>query len=298
MRLEVAADEDVADVEVEAVLAVRHEEVVAGLGGEEEERAILDLPFGDDVDRAERIVVVVREVLVELLVLLLLDLALGAAPDGAHRVEGLLLVLLAALAVLILLVGGDGELAEADRVGDEVGVLLHERGDLPLLQIGAVLVGDVERDRGAGLLAVGGLDGILALAVGDPADGFLALAAVERVDRDLVRDHEGGVEANAELPDHLGGVGPLPLLERVHEGLGAGTGDGAEVVLGLLGRHADAVVDDGERLGVAVRDEGDGPFGGVGHDGLVREAEVLGLVDRVGGVGDELAEENFLLGVE
>src|SRR3546814_13901898 len=52
----------------------------------------------------------------------------------------------------------------------------------------------------------------------------------------------------------------LPLLfipELLHEGSGAGTGDGAEVVDKLLAVHADAVVGDGEGLGRSVGLEAD-----------------------------------------
>ena len=59
---------------------------------------------------------------------------------------------------------------------------------------------EMEGDVGAARALRRGLDGELALAVGDPAPG-LGIARLARQHLDLVGDHEGGIEADAELAD-------------------------------------------------------------------------------------------------
>src|SRR3546814_17965120 len=70
-------------------------------------------------------------------------------------------------------------------------------------------------------------DGEGAPAVGGPLPALRVAGAPGR-HVDPLGDHEGGVEANTELADE---VGPLLFIpELLHEGSGAGTGDGAEEI--------------------------------------------------------------------
>ena len=74
--------------------------------------------------------------------------------------------------------------------------------------------------------------------------------------------------------------------------------DGAEVLLELLGGHADAVVADGERARVFV--DGDLDLEVAACDGvvLVLEGRHVQLVEGVGGVRDQLSQEDLLVGVD
>ena len=83
-----------------------------------------------------------------------------------------------------------------------------------------------------------------------------------RVHVDARRDHERGVETDAELPDDLEpgvlvlgrlGVG-FEELERTR------AGDGAEVLDDLVAGHPDAVVFDGDGARVVVELDGDAGF--------------------------------------
>src|SRR3546814_2042643 len=85
----------------------------------------------------------------------------------------------------------------------------------------------------------------------------------------------------------------LPLLfipELLHEGSGAGTGDGAEVVDKLLAVHADAVVGDGEGLGRSVGLEADAEGAVVAEQSRLGKRGVAQPVTGVGGVGDRSEE--------
>jgi hypothetical protein len=80
--------------------------------------------------------------------------------------------------------------------------------------------------------------------------------------------------------------------------LGAALGDGAQVVDGLLLRQADAVVGDGQRARVLVEAHAHFEVGRVFVQGAVVQRLEAQLVAGVGGVGDQLAQEDLLVGVQ
>ena len=297
-HVEVVADEHVAHVERKAALDLRHVKVHAGRLRQEQERLELHLALAGEVDRLLRILVVVREMPVELRVLFALHVLLGALPERRHRVEGLRSALLGGLAVLFLLEGLFGQLLEQDRIGDEVRVGLHQLADAPFVQILLLLRAQVQDDVRAVHRALGRTDRVAARAVGRPF-GRRVRAALLRDDGHAVGHHERGVEAYAEASDQLRQVGGVALLlQGLREGLGARRGDHAQIVLQLVRIHAAAVVADGERLGVAVGDDADGPRRIVGDELGLRQALIFGAVDGIGGVGQQLAQEYFLLRIE
>ena len=67
---------------------------------------------------------------------------------------------------------------------------------------------------------------------------------------------------------------------------------------GLVAAHADAVVAHRQGAGRLIGDQLDLPVVAIGVDGAVGERQVAGLVDGVAGVGDQLAQEDFLVRVE
>ena len=238
------------------------------------------------------------DVLVELVVLLLADLALVLEPDRLARVEGLELGLLDGL-LLVLGVGLAAGHLHHHRVLDEVGVLLDHLAQLPLLQVLLRVLLEVEDDVGAAALLGGVLEGVAAVGVGLPEHRLVgggAGAAGE--DGDLVGDHEGRVEADAELADQLRVVLDLAALEQLEELLGPRVGDGPQGLGGLVAGQADAVVAHGEGAGLLVGDQLDLPVAPLRVDGRVGERQIAGLVDGVAGVGDQLAQEDLLVRVE
>ena len=105
--LPVVHDEDALDVEREAAVAALAVVQVEGrLRRDVEQRARLEAALHVHAEVLERVVPVVGDVLVELAVLVLGDLVLGAGPDRLHRVERLAL--------------------QANRVRHEVGVALDD----------------------------------------------------------------------------------------------------------------------------------------------------------------------------
>ncbi len=176
---------------------------------DEQQAGVFDLAFGAPVHGQPRIVEGMADVVVEFLVLLGRDLVPRPGPQGRGLVERLGLV----------------TLAIDDRQRDMVAVFLDDPAQPALLQELALVGLQVQHDAGAARNVGGFADGEVAPAVRFPAPA-MAFAGLAGQHHDLVRHHEGGIEADAELADQadilLGVAGQL-----VHEGGGAGARDGA-----------------------------------------------------------------------
>jgi hypothetical protein len=263
------------------VAAVGVVQVEGRLRRDVEERPRVNPPLDVHGEVLEGVVPVVADVLVELAVLVLGDLVLGPRPDRLHRVERLAL--------------------QADGVRHEVRVALddvlqHRRLGVVLEPVVLVLGLEVERDAGPGRRSLGRTERVAAVAGGFPAAGLLG-ARAPRDHRDPVSHHEARVEPDAELPDELGGGGRLGLAYRPQELARARARDGAEVQGDLRRAHADAVVVDGERARVRVDLERDREVVDRRHLRAAQRLEA-DLVEGVGRVRDQLAEEDVLVRVE
>jgi hypothetical protein len=181
---------------------------------------------------------------------------------------------------------------------DEVGELLNHLPQPPFVEelFGVVL--EVQGHVGAAGRLRHRLDRERPLAVRLPTDAVLGLADGARDDRHLVGNHERRVEADTELADQFRPLADLLALQVLQEGARARLGDRAELVDDALARHADAVVGDGQRLGVLVGDDPDHPVLVVLQQLLVLERVEFDLVDGIAGVGDQFTEEDFAVGVE
>ena len=251
--------------------------------------------------------------LVEGGVLFVGHLGLAALPDGDHGVNGFNLAhrFEFGRVVVASIFGLRQRLAlfhlHADGVAHVVAVLLDEGLELVLVQeyvalffVGVVL--QVQGDAGAvvgaqcgGLFSGCGLNGVALDAVGLPGEGF-GLAVCAGGYGNFFGDHERGVEAHAELADD---VYIFALLLGVFglELEAAGMSDGAQVGFQLFAGHADARVGNRDGASVLVERHVDGKIVLGNGDGGVGEALEVELVNRVGCVGDKLAQEDFLVGV-
>ena len=301
-------DEHAGGVKLQAFLILPGVKVKGGPGGKIEQSLILHHALGGGVDHRQGVLPVSELLLVELVVVLVLQLALGPLPQGHHGVEGLPLLHSLILGPVVLrrvprlgLLMGVLHLHD-DGIVDIVGVFLHQLIQPVGLQIGVVVVVlgvvlDVQGDVGAhGRFFTGG-EGVAVRPGGLPLPR-LVRAVGPGDHRHPVGHHEGGIEAHAELADDVGLV-PLVLLGQLLLELErAAAGDGAQVGLQLLLGHADAVVGDGEGTLLLVRDQRNFEVSPVQTHLIVGEGLVGQLVHRVAGVGDELPEENLLVGVD
>jgi hypothetical protein len=292
-RLAVIHDEDALDVELHTAAVVLGEQVVRGVGGQEEQGLVLEGALRLEADRLQRVAPVVADVLVQLVVLVVGHLLPRAGPQGLHRVQRLGLGRLAVLA-------GPGH--QLDRPGDEVRVPLDDLADLPggrvvvqrVLGVGRL---QVQGHRGALRRVVDRLQGVRALTARGPA-GALRLTGPPGHQGHLVGDHEPGVEADAELADEPLGPGVvLRLPQLLQELRRARVGDRADQLADLVVRHPDAVVPHGQGAGLLVGLDLDVQVGDIGVERVVTQRLQAQFVQRVGGVGDEFAQEDVFVRV-
>ncbi|MNR34839.1 hypothetical protein D3C85_1526430 [compost metagenome] len=101
----------------------------------------------------------------------------------------------------------------------------------------------------------------IAFALGRPVHAFACGAAgTTAVHVDFVSDDECGVETHTKLTDQVR-VFFLVAGQVFHEIGGTGFGDGAQVRDRILAAHANAVVFEGDGLGVLVEAHADFQFG-------------------------------------
>ena len=152
---------------------------------------------------------------------------------------------------------------------------------------------DVQDDLSASSVLLGGGHLVAVHTGGLPLPGLVRAVGLGD-DGDLVGHHEGGVEADAELADDVDVLVLVVLLEVQRTGVG----DGAQVLFQLSLGHADAVVLHGEDAVFLVAGDQDAEIALVHAHGGVGQALIIQLVDGVRGVGDQLPQENFLVGVD
>ena len=186
---------------------------------------------------------------------------------------------------------------QLDRDCDVVRPFFDDRFETNRLQQVLGIRLEVQDDGRSGRLARGGFQGEDAAAGGFPFPGLVA-ADLAGDHLDFVGDHEGGVEADAELADQARALFRLGLLGKAGgERGGAGAGDGAEMVGQFLLAHAGAAVGDGDGAGELIRRDLDARGLRKGKT-FIGQGEEAALVDGVGRVGDQLAEENLAVGVQ
>ena len=186
---------------------------------------------------------------------------------------------------------------EQDREADEVAVGGDEVLETVFLGVFGELRLQLQDDLHAARNAVAFLDRVAAHTIAGPDERLALMTPAAGVDLDLIGHHEGRVEADAELADHVARRAAA-FLHRLEEGLRAGVGDGAKVLDQLLAGHADAVILDREGPGLLVG--GDPDFQrqlGIG-DVLLGALQVAEFFQRVGGIRHQLAEENLAVRVE
>ena len=301
-------DHDAVGIERDAALVLAIVQSGVLLAGDKEHRLVGHGALGVNADEGAGVLHVAVLLFIIGDAVVVGDFIAAALPDGDHAVDRLGLrhglVFIFRRAVVVLLAGLLAFLARdvhADRPTHIIRVLAHERLELPDLEISAVqlVVGvglKVHDHVGADALALAGRDGIAVGAGALPHHAAL-LAVLAGDDRDLVGDHEGGVEAHAELADD-GQVLALALFHVVFEAQRAGLCDHAEVVFRFLRVHADAVVADRQRARFLVGDDLDAKIVAVKTDLVVGQREIAELVDRVRGVGDDLAQKDLLVRID
>ncbi len=156
----------------------------------------------------------------------------------------------------------------------------------------------MQDDTGAALSLLDRGDFEFALALRGPVDTlFRRRTGAAAKHFHLVGNDERRVEADAELANQVR-ILLLVAGQVFHEIGGAGLGDGAQVGHHVVAVHADAVVIEGNGLGVLVEADANPQIAATFEQlGLGQRLEAQ-LVGSVGSVGDQLAKEDFLVRVQ
>ena len=278
--------------------------VVGGGAGDKEQRRVGGSALGPAGDDPQRVSVVHELGLVELVVVLVLDLTLGALPDGHHAIQrfqlgvGLILGLVVVTGVLRLRLLAGFFAEHRDGETDVVAVLLDKVCQRIFLKILAVVVGigivlQHQNDLGAHIVLVGLSQGVALHTSGLPLPGGVgALCAGDN--GDLLRHHKGGVEADTELADDVDVIALVFGLEIERAALG----NRAEVLFQILLRHADAVIADGQRAAVLVRLDMDLQIVLCDADGGIGQALEIALVAGIRRIGDQLTQKDLAVCID
>jgi hypothetical protein len=292
--LGVVHDEDATHIELDAVAGGTFEEIEGGSRRDVQELRIFLLAFDTGVHMRQRIFEIMRNMLVELLVLLVADLRLGASPQGRSLVHRFVFVgddlgLLLLVPFLLL---------HHDRQGDVVGILADDLAHFPVRQKLVLAFTQVQGHFSAALRPLDHLDREIAFSRRFPTDRLIGLeAGTAGYHRHLVGDDIRRIETDAELADQMRVLG-LVAGQRRKELAGSRFGDCSEVLYRFFARQADAVVGDAERPRRLVEGDADLQIAVV----TVKAGIVQGLeaqpVAGVGSVGDQLAQKDLLVAVQ
>eukprot|EP01002_Notosolenus_urceolatus_P000011 NODE_1002_length_1625_cov_1658.740482_g827_i0.p2 GENE.NODE_1002_length_1625_cov_1658.740482_g827_i0~~NODE_1002_length_1625_cov_1658.740482_g827_i0.p2 ORF type:complete len:498 (-),score=145.06 NODE_1002_length_1625_cov_1658.740482_g827_i0:131-1471(-) len=184
---------------------------------------------------------------------------------------------------------------EADGEGNELGVLLHQVLQAALLEVLLLVVLELQDDLGSALQGRVGHFGHGEGPAGAGLPQVSHIIIVLRDHSDLLGNQVGGVETNAELANH-GHVSTS--LELLHKSLGPGASDGTQVVDHVRLGHSNAGIEDGQGTLVLVRHDLNAELWLLPKGLLVLDGLKANLIQSVRRVGDQLTQEDFLVGVE
>ena len=295
-------DQHAVGVQLQTLLIILGVVVHRRMRRNEQHRRVGYRAFHAGVNVAQRRLIVVKLLGVEVVAILVLQLLLRLLPDRNHGVEGLVFGVLLPLRLVVvacvrrLLLHAGARHIHLDRVADVVGILLYQTLNAVRLEEFVVIlvlrvVLDGQHDLGAGLSLVARRDGVAVRTVGLPAVGLVA-AYRTGYDLNVLSDHKCRIKANAELTDD---VNVILLFVLGLEGQRTGMRDRAEVVLHLLGGHAAAVVLD-DKTAVCLVERQVDRQAVAGDTGLAfLHCIIIELVRCIGCVGDQLTQENLLV---
>ena len=278
-------DEHLVAVELNLVLADFH--LILDLREIEDTRQVEGIVHVQ-VNVEERVLPHRIEGAVELVIVLFLQLGGLAGPQGLDGIDDIVLFGIHIFSVFPLLL-----LAEDDRHGHKLAVFVQQFLDAALGGKFAFILIDKQGDAGSPVLFVALSHLVFGGTVATPTDGLRAILPGKGVDGDLLGDHKGGIEAQAEMADDAANL----VLVFFEEFARAGEGNLVDVAIEFVFGHTDTVVNHLEGFGGLV--QFNAHFQVVERKfEVARICQGLHLLLRIHGVGDQLAQENLVIRVE
>ena len=297
-------NEHTGSVQRQTLLVVLGVEVVGAVAGHEQQGIVVGGTLGAAHDDPGGVSVITELILVEAVVLLIGHFALLLLPDGDHAVQGLQLGVGLPLGLVVLGLGVWFRLLTAlfalhlDGVAHIVAVLLHDGHNAVFVQEVVILLGvsvrlDVQNDLGANGILLGG-GHLVAVHTGGLPLPSLVRAVGLGDNGQLIGHHKGRVEAHAELTDDINVLVLVVLLEIQRTGVGNGT----QILLQLFLGHTNAVILHGQDAVFLIAGDEDAEIALVHAHGGVGQALIIQLINGVRSVGNQLPQEDFLIGID
>ena len=292
------------DVQLDAsVLLVGHEHVEQRLLRNEQQCLEFGVSFYAPMDRLKRILEVMGDMFVEFRVFFRLDFVLRTLPNGLLGVQRLLfdrhLRFLAfdALPFIVAFVLFTADV-HADRMLDEIRVLLDEFADLPLFEEVLRLLFQMEDDIRTARRLVAFLQRVEAVTFRLPFHAFAIRARTTRQHRHFISDHERRIETDAELSNQFRRKILFVFSQLLQKLLRAGTRDCTNVVLNFLRRHADTVVAYCQRLSVFIDNQLDFPLRIIAKQAFILQRVETDAVNGVRRIGNQFPQEDLLVRIQ
>ena len=195
-----------------------------------------------------------------------------------------------------------GRKVHGDRVADVVGILLdqalegHLIGVVFFAAVAVEVTVQMEDDRRPVLRFLAFFEGVFAASRRFPLIS-LRFAGLTGDDRNRIGDHEGRIEADAELADEvlIRIAAVLGFLQLFKEGFRPRLGNGAEVIHQILLVHTKSVIGNGQGMAVGIGRQVDFKARVPFEEIAVSEGLIMELIDRIGGVRNEFPQENLVI---
>ncbi|MNG74215.1 hypothetical protein D3C79_326890 [compost metagenome] len=268
------------------MIAIPH--IPRRLGRDVQQAGVLLLTFHPVVAPAQRIGKVMGNVLVELFVLFFGHVSFAASPQRLRLVD-----FLPGDGTVFFILGFD-----LYRQRNVIGIFANHRAQTPAVEVFVFAFTQVQGNFAATIGLADICDGVITFTGRLPVHPLIFRSTCRAgTYSDFVRYDERRVEAHAELTDQLA-VFRLVGADRLQEGLGTRLGNRPQVFDHFFAAHTDAVI--GNRQGTLLFVERQT------HAQLTitfiqfrlgKRAETQ-LVRRIGGVGDQLTQEDFFIGVQ
>ena len=263
---------------------------------------VFSAAFHAVVAPGQRVFKIVADGFVKLGVLFVADVFFRSGPQRAGFVDGFPFVGHHHFARLVVFAFFPFFFAHQYGQRNMVGVFANDGFEFPVAQVFVGVIPHVQDDVRAAFFLRDGFHLKVAAAAAGPAHALLGgQTGAAGFDHDFVGDDEAGIKTDAELTDQRALVFGVRLLvagEFTHEVAGAAFGDGAQVVNRFLLAHAYAVVADGQGFGGLVKRDFDVQRWRVFIQGGRIQRFVAQFVAGVGGVGHQLAQKDFLVGIQ
>ncbi len=225
------------------------------------------------------------EFVVEGQVVLVLEVAGLAGPQGLRIIDDVVLVGVDILAVLPLFL-----LAQADGDGHELAVFVQQGSHLGFLgEIFAVSI-EEQGDGGSAVRFLAFCHGEVRLTLALPLHCLRTFLPGKGLDAYLLRNHEGGVEAQSEMSDDAASL----VLVFFQELACRRKGDLVDILVHLFLGHADAAVGDLDGLGLVVHVETDGQVAQFALE-IAGSGKGFQLLSRIHSVCNKFAHEDIVV---